>query len=84
MDNIKPTGIPISNPPMLHVTAVIKNESVMPQGEAPKLLRIAISFWRYITSIIIADEMLIEATRTISIIIKINKTFVEEKLSNSD
>ena len=71
-------------PPTEHEIPQIKKAKVTVVEDAPKLLRIAISFCRSITIIIIAEEIFIEATRTIKIIIKTSITFVEEKFWNVD
>ena len=80
---MSPNGNPITIPPIPQETPAIKKESVIPLGVAPRLFRMAISFWRSITSIMIADEMFTEATSIIIIITKTSITFVEEKFSNS-
>ena len=52
-----------------------KNENVIKKGCVPVVFKIAISFRLSIISMIIAEEMLIDATKRIKNIIKSNKFF---------
>ena len=81
-EQINPIGKPITTPVNPQKTPAKIKDKAIPDEDAPILFNIAISFLRSITSITIADAMLIEATRTIKIIIKINIIFVEEKFWN--